>query len=99
MDIKVDSTIELSDSETCKLLETQNTVVDTVIVAGEKFLRNSYKGIGDKMGSFIIGCYGDRYFDACQRESRILQKEQDELIKNGESPIQKVMISLGYELG
>lgn len=95
--IVVDSTKELSDDEIAKLLETQGKVIDTVVVGGEEFYRNSYMGIG-KIGSFVIGCYGDRYFEASQRECHMWQKKQSELIKKGISPIQKVMTSLGYKL-
>ncbi len=57
----------MTESERLKLLETQEVVVDTVIVGGEEFNRSSSMFAG-KMGSHIHGCYGDRYFEASQRE-------------------------------
>ncbi len=96
--MEVDSTKELSKCKRKKLLKTQNKVVDTIIMGGEKFFRNSYFGIDDKVSSFVIGCYGDRFFNASEREASAFRKKQEVLIKKGLSPIQKVMTSLGYKL-
>ena len=40
----------------------------SVIVGGEKFDENHYIGIDGQEQSFVIGCYGDRFFEAQQRE-------------------------------
>ena len=45
----------------------------SVIVGGEKFDENHYiDDIDGKEHSFVIGCYGNRYFDACQREDGMI---------------------------
>jgi len=96
-EIAIDSPKELSDDEITELLKTQDRVVDTIVVGGEEFYRRSSMYLGKRM-SFVIGCYGDRYVHACERENREYEKKRAELIRKGKSPIQKVMVSLGYKL-
>ncbi len=94
-----DSKKELSLKTRRKMLKTKDKIIDTVIIGGEEFLRNSYMGLSDsEVSSFVIGCYGDRAFEAFQREEKAMRKKMLDLELRGETPIQKVMISLGYEL-
>ena len=60
----------MNQSERKALLKTQEVVVDSVVVGGEKFNRSSYMFAG-RMYSHIHGCYGDRYYEASQRDKLI----------------------------
>ena len=64
---------ELSESERISILSEipedaiPQCITDTIVVGDEKFERKSSL-LGGKICDFVVGCYGDRYFEACQRE-------------------------------
>ena len=66
------SNVELSDAERLKVLKKKDVVLDTIEVGGEKFVRISYMSIGGtRIDSHVQGQYGDRFFEAQQRDNLI----------------------------
>ncbi len=67
---------ELSEFERWEVLKVKDIVLDTIEIGGEKFVRVSYPSIGGtnggtKIDSHIQGQFGDRFFEAQQREGLI----------------------------